>query len=148
MNYPKEKTSLIIMDTFKGQDNKVIMDLCKENFCHVVIISHNLANKFQTLDITVNKPAKSFIADKYNAWFADEVTKKLVKGIKPADVKVLLALSELKPLHTEWIIDAYKYLCKQPKIIKNGFRATGIAEAVEFAHSVVQRIENPFMSNL
>ena len=48
----------------KGRDNKVITDLCKENFCHVVINPHNLTNNFQPLDITVNKPAKSSIADK------------------------------------------------------------------------------------
>ena len=92
LNYPQEQTSLIIIDTFKGQDNKVIMDLCKGNFCHVVIIPHNLTHKFQPLGITVNKPAKSFIANKYNAWFANEVTKQLAKGIKPADVKVSLGL--------------------------------------------------------
>ena len=46
------------MDTFKGQGNKVLTDLCKQNFCHVVTIPHNLANKFKLLDITVNKPAK------------------------------------------------------------------------------------------
>ena len=65
LNYPKEQTLLIIMDTFKGQGNKVIMDFFKENFYHVLIIPHNLTNKFQPLDITVNKPAKSFIANKY-----------------------------------------------------------------------------------
>ena len=77
------------MHTFKGQDRKVIKDLCKENFCRIVI-SHNLTNKFQS-----NKPAKSFIPNKYHAWFADEVTKQLANGIKLADVKVSLALSEL-----------------------------------------------------
>ena len=86
----KEQSSLIMMHTFKGQ---VIKDLCKENFCHIVIISHNLTNKFQSTDITVNKPTKLIIANKYNAWFRDEVTKQLVKGIKLADVKVSLALS-------------------------------------------------------
>ena len=46
------------MDTFKGQDNKVIMNLCKKNFYHVAFIPHNLTNKFQTLDITVTKPTE------------------------------------------------------------------------------------------
>ena len=81
MNYPKEQTLFIIMDMFKGQDNKVIMDLCKKFFCHALIIPCNLTNKFQPLDITVNRPAKSFIANKYNACFASEVKKQLVKGI-------------------------------------------------------------------
>ena len=113
------------MDTFKGQGNKVLTDLCKQNFCHVVTIPHNLANKFKPLDITVNKPAKSFIVNKCNAWFADEVRKLLIKGIEPVDVKVSLALSELKTLNAQWIVDPYEYLCKQPEIIKNDFRAAG-----------------------
>ena len=74
------------MDTFKGQDNKVIMNLCKKNFYHVAFIPHNLTNKFQTLDITVTKPTEWFIGKKYNVWFADEVTKQLVKSTEPADV--------------------------------------------------------------
>ena len=112
------------------------------------IIPHNLTNKFQPLDIIANKPAKSIIADKYNGWFANEATNQVVKGIKPANAKVSLALSELKPVHAQWIVHVYECLCKQPEIIKNGFRAAGITEAVEFVHSVVQRIENRFISNL
>ena len=58
LSYPKEQTSLIIIDTLKGQENKVIMGLCNEIFCNVAIIPHNLTNNFQPLDITVNKPVK------------------------------------------------------------------------------------------
>ena len=64
--YPKEQMSLIIMDTFKGQDKDVILDLCENHMCKVVIAPHNLTNKFQPLDITVNKPARSFISNKHN----------------------------------------------------------------------------------
>ena len=112
------------------------------------IIPQNLTNKFQPLDITVNKPAKSYTANKCSAWFADDVTKQLAKSIKPAGVKVSSALSELKPVHAQWIVDVYEYLCKQPEIFKNSFRAARITESVEFVYSVVQRIENPFISNL
>ena len=78
-----------------------------------------LNRMFQPLRKIVSKPTKSFIANKYNALFVDEVTKQLVKGIKPADVKVSLAL-----------------------------RAAGITETVEFAYSVVQRIEYFFQLKL
>ena len=64
--YPDEQVSLIIMDTFKGQDNNEVVKLCRKNNCALIIVPHNLTNKFQPLDITVNKPAKSFIKDKYN----------------------------------------------------------------------------------
>ena len=57
--------SLIIMDTFTGQDKDVIFVLCEKHVCQVVIVLHNLTNKFQPLDITVNKPAKSFILNKH-----------------------------------------------------------------------------------
>ena len=45
-NYLKEQMSLVIMDTFKGQDNNVLKELCEKNFCEVVIVPHNLTNKF------------------------------------------------------------------------------------------------------
>ena len=65
-SYPLEQHALIIMDTFKGQDNDTLKKLCAENNCDVVIVPHNLTNKFQPLDLSVNKAAKSFIQNKYN----------------------------------------------------------------------------------
>ena len=82
------------MDTFKGQDNDVI--LCERHMCQVAIVPHNLTNKFQPLDITVKKPIKSFISNKYNEWFSKQVSQQLEKGIQPADSKVSLGLTELK----------------------------------------------------
>ena len=49
------------MDIFKRQDNDVIPDLCQKHFCEGFIVPHNLTNRLQPLDITINMPAKSFI---------------------------------------------------------------------------------------
>ena len=38
--YPKEQISLVIMDTFKGQDNDKMRKLCAEDSCEIVIIPH------------------------------------------------------------------------------------------------------------
>ena len=143
--YPKEQMSLIIMDKFKGQDNNIVLNLCKKHFCQVVIVPHYLTNKFQPLDVTVNKPAKSFISNKYNEWSAEQVAKQLQKGIPPADIQVSLKLGELKVMHARSISALYDYLCDQKEIILNGFKAAGITEAVESASAVLQRIENPFI---
>ena len=51
---PKEMT-LITMDTFKGQDNDTIFKLCQKNNCVRVIVPHNLTNRFQSLDISVQE---------------------------------------------------------------------------------------------
>ena len=77
------------MDTFIGQDNDEIAKLCGKNNCALIIVPHNLTNKFQPLDITVNKPAKSFIKDKY-MWYNELVAKQLNEGKAPADVEVFL----------------------------------------------------------
>ena len=144
LNYPKEQLSLIIMDTFKGQDNEAVLQLCRKNSCRVIIVPHNLTNKFQPLDITLNKPAKSFISNCYNEWFSHQVSQQLEKGIRPADIKVSLNLTELKVMHAKWISKLYEFLCAQDKMILNGFKAAGITEAVESANAVLERIENPF----
>ena len=75
------------MDTFKMQDNEDIPNLCGDNNCAVVIVPHNLANKFQLLDITVTKPAKCFISEKHNKWFTEQVANHLSEGKNLADVE-------------------------------------------------------------
>ena len=43
---PKEQMSLVIMDTFKGQDKEVLREFGAKSFCEVVTVPHNLTNKF------------------------------------------------------------------------------------------------------
>ena len=142
--YPEEQHSLVIMDTFKGQDNDTLKELFSENYCEVVIVPHNLTNKFHPLDISVNKAAKAFIQNRYNEWFSNQVACQLKKGADPADVKISSKLSDLKPLHTAWIVDVYNHLCEEPEMIINGFDSAGVTEAVNDAQVVLEHIENPF----
>ena len=62
------------MDIFKGQDNDVLKEMCAKRVFQVVIDTHNLTSKFQPLDASFNKVAKSFISEKYNTWMANEVS--------------------------------------------------------------------------
>ena len=95
-SYPLGQHALIIMDTFKGQDNDTSKKLCVENNCEVVIVPHNLTNKSEPLDLSVNKTSKLFI--KYSDWFADQVFT-LQNGKYSTDVKTSFRLSNLKPIH-------------------------------------------------
>ena len=102
---PKEQHSLVTTNTFKGQENHILKEFCSKNRCETVILPRSLTNKFQPLDITVNKAMKAFIQNRYNDWFSDQVARKL-KAVM-TDIKVLSKLQDLKPLHTSWIVDLY-----------------------------------------
>ena len=113
----------------------------------VLYVPRILFNKFQPLDITVNKPAKSFIKDKYNMCYIEQVAKQLNEGKAPADVEVSLNLSEIKPLHAKWIYEMYEYLRGRSDLVLNGFESAGITEAVEKSNEVFERIENSFLAS-
>ena len=128
LGYPEDQRSLIIMDNFKGQDNEEMKQLCAKNNCELVIVPHNLTNKFQPLDISINQSAKKFISNKFNAWYADRVSKQLSNGVAPGDVKVSLKLGDLKPLHPQWIVEIYNHLKHQNDSIVKSFDTAGIRE--------------------
>ena len=103
--YPKEQQSLIIMDTFQGQDNNTLKELCSKSNCEIAIVPHNLKGKLKPLNISVSKAAKSFMQNQYKDWFSNEVSVQLKKGIGPSDIKIISKLSNLKSSHTSWIVD-------------------------------------------
>ena len=103
--YLEGQRFLIIMDTFKRQDNQEMKRLSAKNNCELVIVPHNLTNKFQPLDIKFNQSANKFILNKFNAWYGDRVSKQLSNGVSPGNVKVSLKLSDLKPLHAPLIVE-------------------------------------------
>ena len=134
--------SLIIMDTFKGQGNDEIAKLCRKSNCALIIVQHNLINRFQSLDITVNMEAKSFIKKEYDTWYTEQVAKQFNEGKAPADVEVSLSLSEIKPLYAKWNYEMYEYLRGHNDLVLNGFESAGITEAVEKLNEVFEKIEN------
>ena len=139
--YPKDQRSLVIMDTFKGQDNDEIRKFCAKSSCEIVIIPQNLTNNFQPLNISVNKVAKSFISDKYNSWLANEVSKQLNTRKSAPDVKVSLKLSVIKPPHAKWIVDLYNTLKDDKEMTINGFRNAEITKAIENTKDMVENVE-------
>ena len=115
------------MDTLKGQDNTEIKALCLKIDCKLVIMPHNLTNKFQPLDISINQKAKKFISHKFNTWYVD--------------VKVSMKISDLKPLHAHWIVNMYTYL-KQQKHTTQNHREYGF-----FLHRILRYSRSPYAMN-
>ena len=110
LGYPQEQISLIIMDTFKGQDNEMTKFFCFENNCELVIVSHNLTNKFPPRDLTINQKVEKFLSNKFNKWYEERVSRQLTHQKSLKDVKVSLKLSNLKPQHAKWMVEMYEYL--------------------------------------
>ena len=60
----------------------------------------------------------------------------LKHGIDPANVKISSKLSDLKPLHSSWIVELYHHLSNKAEMIIND--SAGITEAVNDANSVLE----------
>ena len=137
------------MDSFKGQDNDTLKLLLPENNCDVAIVPHNLTNKFQPLDLSVNRAVKLFIQNKYNDWFADQVFTQLQNGKYPTDGQILSKLSDLKPISATWIVDWYNHVIKEKEMIARGFDTAGISETVQNAEDIYEKkrihLKNSFL---
>ena len=121
-----------------------LKELCDGNLCKVVIVPHNLRNKFQPLDISVNKSAKAFISNKCNSWFSKQVFAQLVVATEPSKVKVSPKLSDIKPLHGQWNADPSNHMREEKDTIVNRFKSTDVTEAIPSAQEIVTKVENPF----
>ena len=58
------------------------------------------------------------------------MSKQLANGIAPSSVKIALGLTQLKHLHAAWITKVYKTVTTKKDNIINGFRSSGILDAV------------------
>jgi len=100
--------AVVIMDDFKGQITKDVLTLLDSNSIYVALLPLNMTDKLQPLDVSVNKPAKSFfVKRKFEEWHAKEIFTQL-RGPNPAcqELKpVDLSLPVLKELFSGWLVD-------------------------------------------
>ena len=68
----------------------------------------------------------------------------LQNGKDPTDVKISSKLSDLKPIHSRWIVHWYNYVIKEKEIIVRGFSSAGTSGAVQNTENIYEKIENPF----
>ena len=59
-------SALVIMDNFKGQVADSVKDLLEENNIHIAFVPPNTTDLLQPLDVSVNKPAKCFLHQKFD----------------------------------------------------------------------------------
>lgn len=68
----------------------------------------------------------------FETWYADQITKDLAENADIAHVKVDLLLTVMKPLGAKWITKMYDNIRGKKELVFNGFKESGIADAVNY----------------
>ena len=130
-----EQPGLIIMDNFKGQVTANINSLLEANNLHVCLLPPNTTDLLQPMDLTINKPAKSFLKNAFSQWYADQLLRQLEDHDVPLDQIELdvidLGLPVLKELGAKWLVMMAQYIEDNPQFIVNGFIKAGISGALD-----------------
>ena len=103
-----------------------MQNVLEPNNIFVVDVPPNCTDSLQPLDVSVNKSVKTTMKSLFSSWYADQVRQQ-IGTYKPIDLR----LSILKSLGTKWFVKTFEHVQGNPEIIKNGFGATGITDAIK-----------------
>ena len=65
------------MGNFKEQITEAMTELLERHRIHTCLIPANATDRLQPMDISVYKPAKSFLKKKFKMWYLDQITQQL-----------------------------------------------------------------------
>ena len=133
MFYTVTTPGVIIMDNFKGQVTKRVSSLLEKCHLHVCLLPASTTDLqlLQPMDISVNKPAKSFLKEQFSIWYSEQLSKQFEDhGYVPLEDIALdpvdLSLANMKKIGTNWLVEATKYIADNPQFIVNGFIHAGM----------------------
>ena len=120
-----------IFDNFRGQTTANILSHLRKNNIIPIQLPANCTDRLQPLDVSINKPMKDHIKSQFQQWYAKEVTKQL-QMTPLSQVKVDVSLQVVKVPSANWIMSGWQALEKRPEVALNGFRKSGILDAIKF----------------
>ena len=126
LGLPDSQSALVILDEFKGQTTHAVLNLLKQNNIEYVIVPLNCTDRLQPLDVSINKPAKDFLREQFQSWYAEQIVSQKNNGqtVQPVDMR----LSIVKPIGAKWMIAMSDYIKSRPEMIINGFKNVGIID--------------------
>ena len=136
MFYMATTPGLIIMDNFKGQVTEKVSSLLEKCHLHVCLLPANTTDLLQPMDISVNKPVKSFLKEQFSIWYSEQLFKQFEdhNDVPLEDVTldpVDLSLGNMKNIGAKWLVEAVKYIADNPQFVVNGFIRAGICRALD-----------------
>ena len=96
-----------------------------------VKVPSNCIDRLQSLDLSVDLAIKDQWRKSFPDGYACQVQLQIESGKEIEDVRVDTSLSIMKELEAKRIVSAYDYLCCNPSISLNGFKAAGILDATK-----------------
>lgn len=102
-----DKPALVIIDNFKGQVTESVTARLEECNIHTCLLPANTTDQLQPMDLSVNKAAKDFLRDKFQNWYAEQITEQLgEEDIESVELQpVPLTLSVLKEIEAKWLVE-------------------------------------------
>ena len=129
----------------RGQMTSEVTTLLQESNIFFVTVPNNMTHLFQPLDLTMNGFCKSYSKRKFAQWFAQQFDRELALFKKVEDIQMKFQLTEIKPIHANWISQFYNHMSTDEgsKIIINGWKKSGISDAVTGGSSSLPSLD-PF----
>ena len=137
--------ALVIMDNFKSQVTPSVLSLLEDNNILVCLLPANTTDRLQPLDISVNKPAKHFLREKFQDWYASQILQQLNPSLNIEDQQLQpidLSLPLLRELGAKWIVEMAGYFANNPDIIVKGFIRSGISGALDGVNTDEEEIDS------
>ena len=105
----KDQAALLIMDVFKGQMNSPVLKVLSNNNILLQSVPANFIYLFQPFDVQggPNGFLKRLMKRTFTDWYANQITLAMEEGKELKTIEVPLKLSNIKPLHAEWLIEMY-----------------------------------------
>ena len=101
------------MDNFKRQITDNLPSLLDDHNIHHCLLPANTTNLLQPLDISVNKPAKQFLKNKFEKWYADQIIQQIQDRRDVGEVElnpIDLSSRCLKELGAQWLVEMAEYI--------------------------------------
>ena len=125
-----DKSALLIQDNFKGQSTLEVLDLLESNNILVHFLPSNSTDRLQPMDLSVNKVVKDHLRDKFQEWYASQVTSAIISSGSNEIEPIKYPLPLMRELGAEWLMSMFEHIRDNPHIVANGFLKAGIPQAL------------------
>ena len=97
------------------------------------LLPPNSTDVLQPMDISVNKPAKVYLRNKFQLWYSEKVLERIEEeNVDAADITLIkMGLPIMRELGAKWMVQMAEYLSDNPQFIVNGFIRSGISKALD-----------------